>query len=274
MRRRIAWYRYINKEAPLGRMDMGSETVASLRGVRLVYHEPSRETLAVDGLDLEVKRGEFVSIVGPSGCGKTSVLSLMTGLIEPSEGSVKVLGLPPREARSRIGYMLQRDALLDWRTIEKNVLLGLEIRRAVSPESKKKALALLGRYGLGDFSRHYPSELSGGMRQKAALIRTLAFEPELLLLDEPFSALDYQTRILLEDEVRSIITQGGYTAILVTHDISEAICMSDRVIVFSSRPARVKREFYVGLPGSAFERRGQAGFGALFDDIWKELREQ
>ncbi|MBO4849168.1 MAG: ABC transporter ATP-binding protein [Clostridia bacterium] len=253
---------------------MGSDSVASLRGVKLVYHEPSRETLAVDGLDLEVKRGEFLSIVGPSGCGKTSVLSLITGLLTPSEGSVEVLGVSPAEARGRIGYMLQRDALLDWRTIERNVLLGLEVKRALTPESRSRALALLDKYGLGDFRRHYPAELSGGMRQKAALIRTLAAEPELLLLDEPFSALDYQTRILLEDEVRSIIKQGGYTAVLVTHDIAEAICMSDRVVVFSGRPARVKRSVGIDLAGTAFERRSRAGFGALFDLIWKELREE
>ena len=246
-------------------------TVAELNGVKLVYHEPSRETLAVDGLDLKVKKGEFLSIVGPSGCGKTSVLSMIAGLYEPSAGSIKVLGKPPAEARRRIGYMLQRDALLDWRTIENNVLLGLEVRRELTPESRRKAVELLEKYGLGDFKRSFPAQLSGGMRQKAALIRTLAFEPELLLLDEPFSALDYQTRLLLEDEVREVIKQGGYTAILVTHDISEAISMSDRVAVFSGRPARIRAEFDVKLTGSAFERRSEPGFTELFDGIWKEL---
>lgn len=246
--------------------------VAVLRGVKLSYHEPTRETLAVDGLDLTVNKGEFLSIVGPSGCGKTTVLSLLSGLIAPSEGEVRVLGLPPERARRRIGYMLQRDGLFDWRTIEKNALLGLEVRGELTPESRKKALELLDRYGLGEFKKHYPAELSGGMRQKAALIRTLAFEPELLLLDEPFSALDYQTRLSLEDEVRGIIKQGGYTAILVTHDISEAICMGDRVAVFSSRPTRLKREFSVPFAGSALERRKQEGFAALFDGIWKELK--
>ena len=253
-------------------MDM-NETVAELRGVKLVYHEPARETLAVDGLDLTVRRGEFLSIVGPSGCGKTSVLSLIAGLYEPSAGSVRVLGKPPAEARRSVGYMLQRDELLEWRTIEKNVLLGLEVRRELTPETRKKAMEMLERYGLGDFKKHYPCELSGGMRQKAALIRTLAVGPELLLLDEPFSALDYQTRILLEEEVRSIIKQGGYTAILVTHDISEAICMSDRVAVFSGRPARVRREFETGFSGSSFERRSTPEFAALFDEIWKELKD-
>lgn len=251
---------------------MNEDTAVGLYGVKLVYHEPARETLAVDGLDLIVRRGEFVSIVGPSGCGKTSVLSLIAGLFEPSGGEVTVLGGKPREAGSRVGYMLQRDELLEWRTIEKNALLGLEVRRRLTPETRAKTLALLEKYGLGEFRRSYPSALSGGMRQRAALVRTLALEPELLLLDEPFSALDYQTRLILEDEVRAAIKLGGYTAILVTHDISEAIAMSDRVAVFSGRPARVRREFNVDIDGSAFERRSSPEFARLFDGIWKELR--
>lgn len=251
---------------------MNEDTAVGLCGVRLVYHEPARETLAVDGLDLTVRRGEFVSIVGPSGCGKTSVLSLIAGLFEPSGGEITVLGGKPGEAGSRVGYMLQRDELLEWRTIEKNALLGLEVRRRLTPETREKTLALLEKYGLGEFRKSYPSALSGGMRQRAALVRTLALEPELLLLDEPFSALDYQTRLILEDEVRDAIKQGGYTAVLVTHDISEAIAMSDRVAVFSGRPARVRREFTVDMAGSAFERRSNPKFSRLFDGIWKELK--
>ena len=251
---------------------MNEDIIARLDGVTLTYHEPARETKAIEGLSLSVRRGEFLSIVGPSGCGKTSVLKLLTGLYEPSSGSVSVLGARPREALKKVGYMLQRDELLDWRTIEKNVLLGLEVKRELKPETRKKAVELMEKYGLGEFRHHYPSELSGGMRQKAALIRTLAFSPELLLLDEPFSALDYQTRLILEDEVREVIKQGGYTAILVTHDISEAICMSDRVAVFTGRPACVRREFEIDLDGSALQRRRAAGFPALFDEIWKELK--
>lgn len=251
---------------------MNEDTAVGLRGVRLVYHEPARETLAAEDLDLTVGRGEFVSIVGPSGCGKTSVLSLIAGLLEPSAGSVTVLGTEPEKARPRVGYMLQRDELLEWRNIEKNVRLGLEVRRALTPENVEKAGKLLDKYGLGDFKKAYPSALSGGMRQRAALARTLVLEPELLLLDEPFSALDYQTRLELEDELRREIKEGGYSALLVTHDISEAIAMSDRVAVFSGRPARVKKEFTVDIPGSAFERRKAPGFAALFDAIWKELK--
>lgn len=248
-----------------------SVPAAQLKGVRLIYHEPSGETLAVDGLDMLVRRGELVSVVGPSGCGKTSVLSLLSGVCRPSAGEVKVLGVSPAEARDRIGYMLQSDCLFDWRTIEKNVLLGLEVKGRLNAESRRKAGELLEKYGLGQFRGFFPRQLSGGMRQRAALVRTLAFEPELLLLDEPFSALDYQTRLILEDEVRSVIKQGGYSALLVTHDISEAIAMGDRVLVFSRRPARIKREFDVGIEGAALARRGDPAFRTLFDSVWKEL---
>lgn len=251
---------------------MNGDIIASLHGVSLTYHEPQHETRAVEGLELDVKNGELLSIVGPSGCGKTSVLKLLTGLTEPDRGQVRVLGLTPREALPRVGYMLQRDELMEWRTIERNAFLGLEVRGELTAEAKKRVRGLLEKYGLGEFVSRRPSQLSGGMRQKAALVRTLAFEPELLLLDEPFSALDYQTRLILEDEVRGIIKQGGYTAVLVTHDISEAIAMGDRVVVFSGRPACVKSEFEVKLSGSALERRGKPGFAELFDMIWKELK--
>ena len=248
------------------------EPVAELTDVRLIYHEPQGETLAVEGLTMRVERGELLSVVGPSGCGKTSVLSLISGLYAPSSGNVRVLGGSPARAAGRIGYMLQQDQLLEWRTIEKNVLLGLEIKRMLTPETRAYAMELLEKYGLAGFARSAPERLSGGMRQRAALVRTLAFRPELLLLDEPFSALDYQTRLILEDEVRSIIKTGGYTAVLVTHDISEAIAMGDRVLVFSGRPARVRREFTVDIEGAALARRGSPRFRTLFDAIWKELR--
>lgn len=245
---------------------------AELKDVKLVYHEPSRETLAVDKLSLRIERGEFLSVVGPSGCGKTSVLKLLTGLCKPTEGSVTVMGSTPAAARKRIGYMLQRDALFEWRTIARNAELGLELRRELNAETREKVREMLEKYGLGDFAEHYPDELSGGMRQKAALIRTLAPEPELLLLDEPFSALDHQTRLLLEDEVYGLIRLGGRTAVLVTHDISEAVAMSDRVAVFTGRPASVRRIIEPGLCGLPGERRADPRFSAAFESIWKELR--
>lgn len=252
------------------RFDLG-ESVAKLTNVSLVYHGIKQETEAVRNCSFEVKKGEFTALVGPSGCGKTSVLSMLAGIVKPSSGSVLVAGKPPDPRDNLTGYMLQRDHLLDWRTIEDNVLLGLEVKGLLSDETRTYALELLDKCALSAFARHYPRQLSGGMRQKAALVRTLAFSPELLLLDEPFSALDYQTRLLLSGEVHSIIKRGGYTAVLVTHDISEAIAMSDRIIVFSSRPAHVRREIAVELDGGPMERRANREFNNYFDMVWSEL---
>ena len=246
--------------------------IAELKDVRLIYHEPRGETVAIGGISFKIKRGEFVAIVGPSGCGKTTLLSMLAGIIKPSSGSVSVLGAEPDARADSIGYMLQRDHLLDWRTIEKNVLLGLEVKKRLNKQTRDYADMLLERYGLGDFKKAYPAQLSGGMKQKAALIRTLAFSPELLLLDEPFSALDYQTRLLLADEIHGIIKREGYTAVFVTHDISEAISMSDRVIVLSSRPAVIRREIEVDLGNrTPLERRNSADFKDYFDAVWQEM---
>ena len=252
------------------RFDLG-ESVAKLTNVSLVYHGIKQETEAVRNCSFEVKKGEFTALVGPSGCGKTSVLSMLAGIVKPSSGSVLVSGKPPDPRDNLTGYMLQRDHLLDWRTIEDNVILGLVVKGLLSDETRTYALELLDKCALSAFARHYPRQLSGGMRQKAALVRTLAFSPELLLLDEPFSALDYQTRLLLSGEVHSIIKRGGYTAVLVTHDISEAIAMSDRIIVFSSRPAHVRREIAVELDGGPMERRANREFNNYFDMVWSEL---
>lgn len=243
-----------------------NEIVVTLRDVSLIYHERSGETPAVANLSMDVRRGEFVSIIGPSGCGKTSVLSLIAGIIEPSSGSVHTEGCKP-------GYMLQRDHLLDWRNIEGNILLGLEVQKTLTPQTRRAALSLLDTYGLSDFARHYPRQLSGGMRQKVALIRTLATAADVLLLDEPFSSLDYQTRLRLSDEVYEIIKKENKTAILVTHDIAEAISMSDRVLVFSRRPAQLNYEHNVLLSqgSTPIARRNAPEFKDYFDTIWKEL---
>lgn len=251
-----------------------NEPIARLENVRLIYHEPHAETLAVDGISLEIDRGEFVAIVGPSGCGKTSLLSMLAGISEPSEGTVTVLGEKPNPSANDTGYMLQRDHLLDWRTIEGNVLLSSEVKRRLNSDVRSYAAELLIRYGLGEFTKLYPRQLSGGMRQKVALIRTLVFHPTLLLLDEPFSALDYQTRLLLADEVHSIIKRDGYTAVLVTHDISEAISMSDRVIVLTARPAKIRREVIIDLPDETpLMRRNNPKFKDYFNIVWKEMME-
>lgn len=246
--------------------------MAELSHVGLFYQERASETEAIRDLNFRVYEGEFVSIVGPSGCGKTSVLSLLAGLMEPSFGTVCLMQAKGAPAQT-VGYMLQRDCLLDWRTVEENVLLGLEVKRMVTPERRDYALSLLDRYGLNEFRLRHPRQLSGGMRQKVALIRTLAFEPTLLLLDEPFSALDFQTRLRLSDEVYDIIRRENKTAILVTHDISEAVAMSDRVLVFSERPARLFSEHAsTFLPDeNPLSRRSDARFSPLFNAVWKEL---
>lgn len=239
-----------------------------LNDVSLAYFTENEQTQAIDHLNLSIQKGEFAAIVGPSGCGKTSVLSLMMGLLSPQSGSVQF----DRE-HVRIGYMLQKDHLLEWRTVEKNVMLGLEVQHRLNEKTKRMASELLETYGLGNFKTYYPQQLSGGMRQKVALIRTLALEPDLLLLDEPFSALDYQTRLKLSDEVYRIIREQNKTAVLVTHDISEAAAMADRVFVFSRRPSRVKTVLSGGFDPklSPLERRREPAFMPLYEQIWKEI---
>ncbi len=240
--------------------------IVSLEDVSLRYHSVNGETLAISNLSLSVQAGEFLSIVGPSGCGKSSLLSMLAGLITPSQGNISVNG--------EIGYMLQKDYLLEWRTIRNNALLGLEIQNKLTPENITFVEALLDQYGLGDFKDHYPYQLSGGMRQRVALIRTLAIRPDILLLDEPFSALDYQTRLSVSDEIGSIIRREGKTAILVSHDIAEAISLADRVVVLSSRPAQVKRIYDIHLTideYSPIKAREAPEFRQYFNAIWKEL---
>ncbi|MEG1523505.1 MAG: ABC transporter ATP-binding protein [Clostridia bacterium] len=247
-------------------------SIVTIDHVDLIYQERSQETLAIQDLSFAVNEGEFVSIVGPSGCGKTTVLSLLMGLLQPTRGMVTLMG-EPAGIRQSVGYMLQRDHLLDWRTVEENVLLGLTVKHMLTKERRAHALELLERYGLSEFRSHYPRALSGGMRQKVALIRTLAFDPTLLLLDEPFSALDYQTRLKLCDEMYAIIKGEHKTAILVTHDIAEAVSMSDRVLVFSDRPACLKAEHTITMDAvkTPLNRRNDPRFAGYFNIIWREL---
>lgn len=240
--------------------------IVSLQDISLRYHSISGETPAVSHLDLTVESGEFISIVGPSGCGKSTILSMLAGLLVPSEGKLEVNG--------NIGYMLQKDHLLHWRNIRSNALLGLEIQKKLTPENMAYVESLLEQYGLGEFKEHFPWQLSGGMRQRVALIRTLAVRPDILLLDEPFSALDYQTRLRVSDEIGSIIRQEKKTAILVTHDISEAISLADRVIVLTKRPATVKTIFPIQLSigkHTPMQAREDPAFKDYFNAIWKEL---
>ncbi len=233
--------------------------------VTYTYHTRRGETTAAADLTFSVREGEFVAVIGPSGCGKTTLLSLAAGLLTPSSGKVTRQG--------SCGYMLQKDELFPWRTIEKNICLPLEIKRQNTAERRQQAIALAQKYGLGDFLGSYPAQLSGGMRQRAALIRTLATEPDILLLDEPFSALDYQTRLNVCEDVSSIIRSEEKTALLITHDISEAISLADRVFVLTKRPASVAygHTLDFGDETRPIKRREMPQFSAWFELLWKEL---
>ncbi len=233
--------------------------------VSMHYHTKQGETIAVQEVNFSVYEGEFVAIIGPSGCGKTTLLSLAAGLLPPTKGKVVTNG-------GSFGYMLQKDELFPWRTIEKNIFLPLEIKHTDTPENRTRALGLAEKYGLGQFLKSYPSALSGGMRQRAALIRTLSVNPDILLLDEPFSALDYQTRLSVCDDVYKIIREEQKTALLITHDISEAISVADRIFVLSRRPARVVAEHTLDFSESEpLKRRENKLFSHWFEILWKEL---
>lgn len=240
--------------------------ILTLKDVSKVFYTKTDETLAVSHLSFEVAQGEFVALIGPSGCGKTTVLSLISKLIAPTSGNVIVEG-------DGIGYMLQRDQLFEWRTISQNVRLGLEIQHKLTDENIDRVNNLLQKYGLWGFRNKYPPQLSGGMRQRAALIRTLATNPNLLLLDEPFSALDFQTRLEVCDDVYSIIRKENKTALLVTHDISEAISMASKVVVLTERPATVKTIHYTNLQhiDTPLKRREAPDFARQFELLHQQL---
>jgi NitT/TauT family transport system ATP-binding protein len=229
------------------------------------YHSKQGETVALENVSFSVAEGEFVAIIRPSGCGKTTLLSLAAGLLTPTKGSVQ-------NENISFGYMLQKDELFPWRTIEKNIFLPLEIKRKDTPQNRARAIALAEKYGLKQFLKNYPSSLSGGMRQRAALIRTLAIDPDVLLLDEPFSALDYQTRLSVCDDVYQIIRSEQKTALLITHDISEAISVADRIFVLSRRPAKVVAEHRLHFSETEpLKRRENKEFSRWFEILWKEL---
>lgn len=248
--------------------------ILELKNINYSYHTLDGETKALSDISFALTSGEFTAVVGPSGCGKSTLLSLIAGLMKPESGEIFLNGEPLTENSSKIGYMLQHDHLFEWRTVYRNVILGLEIRGALTAESKKKAESLLEQYGLLPFAHARPSELSGGMRQRAALIRTLILEPELLLLDEPFSALDYQTRLTVSDDIGQIIRRSGKTALLVTHDLSEAVSISDRVIILSERPASIARIVPIAFAlekDTPLNRRNAPEFKNYFNEIWKEM---
>ena len=216
------------------------DTILEVKNVSKKYQSLKGEIQALENVNFRVKQGEFTSIIGPSGCGKSTLLSIISGLESKSEGKIYIQGREVDGISSDVGYMLQKDCLLEWRTIFSNCVFGLEVKGKLNSESKEYVESLLKKYNLYDFKDKYPSELSGGMRQRVALIRTLAVKPKILLLDEAFSALDYQTRIMVTNDIYHILRKEGITAIIVTHDISEAISMSDKVLVLSKRPGTIK----------------------------------
>ncbi|WP_028561190.1 ABC transporter ATP-binding protein [Paenibacillus pinihumi] len=248
--------------------------ILELKNVSHVYVSEKEASLAVESVDLTVQPGEFISLVGPSGCGKTTLLSLLAGLLLPTEGEVLLHGEQVKRPSTKVGYMLQQDYLFPWRTIRENALLGLEVSRQLTGNADERMEKLLEDMGLDGVADRYPHELSGGMRQRVALVRTLMASPEILLLDEPFSALDMHIKLQLEDLVQRTLTRLGKTAVLVTHDLAEAAAMSDRVILLGSRPGRIRQIFDIPpdirdqLPTAA---RRSAGFQDIFDSIWSEL---
>lgn len=248
----------------------------TLSHISYSYHALNGETLALSDISFSLEEGKFLAIVGPSGCGKSTLLSLISGLLIPTEGEITLRGLPLGRSSANIGYMLQKDHLFEWRTIYSNVTLGLEIQHRLTDQARENVDQMLETYGLSSFKSARPSQLSGGMRQRAALIRTLALEPDLLLLDEPFSALDYQTRLSVCDDIASIIKKEEKTAILVTHDLAEAVSMADEILVLTRRPGRVKK--LVPIHFSLEDRtplstRNAPEFKDYFNLIWKELND-
>lgn len=248
--------------------------ILKLENISKTYQAKNGETEAVKNVNFTVNEGEFVSIIGPSGCGKSTILSIVAGLENKSNGKIYIDGIETEGVSSKIGYMLQKDSLLEWRTIYNNVLFGLEITHKKTKENEEYVRELLKKYNLYEFKDKYPTQLSGGMRQRVALIRTLAIRPEILLLDEAFSALDYQTRIMVTKDIYKILKNENITTVMVTHDISEAISMSDKVVVLTKRPATVKKIQTIDFEienRDPMNCRKSPKFSQYFDSLWKEL---
>lgn len=248
-----------------------TKQIFEIKNLSFSYHTLSGETKVLSNISFSVNQGEFVSIVGPSGCGKSTLLSLISGMLNPEEGEV----IFQNGSRPKMGYMLQRDHLLNWRTIYQNTILGLEINKLMTLDNIEYVNNLITEYGLLEFKNKKPAELSGGMKQRVALIRTLALKPEILLLDEPFSALDFQTRLIVSKDISNIIKKEHKTAILITHDISEAIRLSDKIIVLSNRPATVKKIMNISLSGlntSPLSYLEAPEYSSYFQNLWEDIR--
>ncbi len=246
----------------------------SVEGVSKEYRVRGKSILALDSIDLAVNQGEFVTIVGPSGCGKSTLLNLIVGLLRSSSGRISFRGDPIDGISTKIGYVTQKDNLLPWRTLIENVEIALEIRGTAVNERRRRAEDLIGRVGLSGFEEHYPHELSGGMRQRANIIRTLIYDPELILMDEPFGPLDAQTRIVLQDQLLKLWLESKKTIIFITHDLLEAIALADRVVLMSSRPGRIKsiEKISIPRPRDVFQIHESSEFRAAYERLWQQLR--
>jgi NitT/TauT family transport system ATP-binding protein len=246
----------------------------SVQNVRRDFNVRGKNVLALDTLDLGIDEGEFVTVVGPSGCGKSTLLNLVVGLLPPSAGQILFRGRAVNGINPEIGYVTQKDNLLPWRTLIQNVELALEIRGIEKSARRARALELIERVGLGGFEEHYPHELSGGMRQRANIIRTLIYDPELILMDEPFGPLDAQTRIVLQEQLLKLWFASRKTILFITHDLVEAITLADRVVVMTSRPGRVKHIAAVPIPRprDVYEIHSSPEFRKVYDTLWRELK--
>ncbi len=248
---------------------MVEKNILKINNLSKTYHTKKYEIHAVDNFNLELKKGEFIAIVGPSGCGKSTILSILSGIDKNYKGNIE------KDDNITFGYMLQQDALFEWRNILDNSLIGLEIQNKKKDNNIKYVINLLETYGLKEFINNYPSSLSGGMKQRVSLIRTLATKPDIILLDEPFSALDYQTRLKVSDDVYKILKKEHKSAIIVTHDIAEAISMADRVIILSNRPSHIKKVIKINLKNKStpINNRKDELFNLYYEMIWKEIDE-
>jgi len=234
-----------------------------------IYYSIKDETKALENISFDLYSGDFIGIIGPSGCGKSSILNIISGLDKEYIGDIKI------KENIKIGYMLQEDALFTWLTIYENAILGLKIEKKLNNESKSYVNKLLNKYGLSSFKNKYPNELSGGMKQRLALIRTLATNPDILLLDEPYSALDYQTRLQVGNDVYKIIKEENKSVIIVSHDIEECISMCNKIIVLSKRPAVIKNIHSIELDNNVnpIDKRKLKNFSSYYNLIWKEIDE-
>ncbi|URN93981.1 MAG: ABC transporter ATP-binding protein [Candidatus Pristimantibacillus lignocellulolyticus] len=256
---------------------MNKEVILELKDLSHIYVNDAGAALAVDHVNLVVHKGEFISLVGPSGCGKTTILNIIAGLIKPTYGELKVMGENILSPNPKLGYMQQQDYLFPWLSIQRNAMIGLDIRKQRTKELVEKTEQLLFELGLEDTAHKYPHQLSGGMRQRVALARTLITEPEILLLDEPFSALDLHIKMQLEELVQSTLDRMGKTAVLVTHDLAEAVAISDRIVVLGRNPGHIRK--IVTIPrdmraAGPIEARKHPKYQSYFDEIWNELDEE